>query len=137
MENPLELDKSLYPEDKGYEKFERAEITSQQYCHYLMEILQIRISYNEFLEGWSAIYKGMIKEVVLAIKKIPNSNHVIALTNTNQAHVDVWAKLYPSIFDLFRKVYISNEIGLRKPDEECFLYVLEQEEVEAKDCIFF
>jgi putative hydrolase of the HAD superfamily len=38
--------------------------------------------------------------------------------------------------DLFDKTYFSFKIGMRKPDKEIFEYVLKENNIEAKECLF-
>ena len=57
---------------------------------------------------------------------------VLLLSNTNAIHVEAFSQLIEEqngIADfkgLFHGAYYSNEIGMRKPNEEVFHYVLEQ-----------
>ena len=37
----------------------------------------------------------------------------------------------------FERIYKSNKIGLRKPEEECFNHVLAHENLKPDDCVFF
>jgi len=123
--------------DEVFRRFEKGQISSTDYFHYWLDLLNMDITYPEFVEGWNSIYEGLFPEAVSAVKSLASESTVVALTNTNEIHSARWPTLYPEVVDVFDRIYISNEIGLRKPDAECFNYVLAQEKLKPEDCMFF
>jgi epoxide hydrolase-like predicted phosphatase len=123
--------------DDVFRSFEKGHISSEDYFHYWRDLLKIDITYREFVEGWNSIYEGLFPEAVSAVKNLASKCTVVALTNTNEIHSAKWPTLYPEVVDVFDRIYKSNEIGLRKPDAECFNYVLAQEKLKPEDCMFF
>jgi len=64
------------------------------------------------------------------------------LSNTNKIHIDfVNAKLLPShqlkdLNEIFDFVYLSHEIGERKPNAAAFNYVIEKHQLEPQATLF-
>ncbi len=60
-----------------------------------------------------------------------------ALSNTNEIHVEEFTDRHSDLMSLFDEVFFSSEIGLRKPDEDCFGHVLGSCHVDASEVLFF
>ena len=45
-------------------------------------------------------------------------------------------KQLETFFNSFKKIYYSSRIGLRKPDLECFEYVLKENDLLAEETLF-
>lgn len=123
--------------DNEFESFECGRMSSRDYHGHFNRLLGIDLTFNEFVEGWNAIYQGLFEQVIVAVRRLKNEGRVVALTNTNEVHCDVWPRLYPTLLDLFETIYISNEVGLRKPDPALFKLVLEREAMKPADTVFF
>ena len=68
------------------------------------------------------------------MNKLREQGHrVVVLSNTNRLHQDYWPQHYPEIA-IQRTFYLSQDIGMRKPDPEVYKYVLQSEGVEAQRC---
>jgi putative hydrolase of the HAD superfamily len=97
--------------------------------------LGLDLSWDEFEAGWNAIYFEVFEEVqrALASLLVP----AVALTNTNAIHCRAWQTKYADVLSLFRWVYASSEMGLRKPEAAIYRAVLESECVAADEALFF
>jgi HAD superfamily hydrolase (TIGR01509 family) len=123
--------------DKEFEAFERGEMSPMEYFAHFKRLLGIDMTYNEFVEGWNAVYQGLFDEVVVSLRQLKRYARLVALTNTNEIHCEVWPKLYPTLHDVFETIYISNEMGLRKPEAAIFEHVLARESAEPAQSVFF
>lgn len=126
-----------YRFDEHYDAHERGELTINEYKDAVNSRLKIDLTLNQFLHGWNSIFQGLFINIEKAIKFLSRTSPVYALTNTNEEHRQVWGKLYPHLFDLFENIYISNEIGLRKPERECYQYVLNDLSLETNQIKFY
>lgn len=52
-------------------------------------------------------------------------------------HTEYWLPEYPEIAAASNRLYLSQQIGMRKPETEIYRYLLEQEGIEAQQAIFF
>jgi putative hydrolase of the HAD superfamily len=123
--------------DEEYEKFEKGQMDSIDYWKHFCSVHKCDLDFDEFNYGWCALYDGYMPGILESIKTLSENNRVVVLTNTNKLHVNVWARMYPEIFDIFDKVYLSSEIGLRKPEKECFEHILKNENGSPDSVIFF
>lgn len=123
--------------DKPYESHERGTLTSSAYFDHVRTTLTITGTNEELLAGWNSIFGSEITESFDAIDRIRQRIPVYGFTNTNAAHQQYWELHYPRARSTFEKIYVSSEIGLRKPDAEAFKYVLKDISVEAGELLFF
>ncbi len=111
--------------DSCYELFEVGEISSQDYRDHLCSALGIRLSTEDFDQGWNSIYLDLLPGIESLLKQLQKRLRLVALTNTNQIHTREWRARYSNILTYFEKVFASHEIGARKPDPDSFHIVLD------------
>ncbi len=126
-----------YAPDEAYERHERGDIDSNAYFAALRGSLGIDITDAQFLEGWNAIFAGLIPGVTdwlePACARLPS----YVFSNTNAAHEAFWAPAYADTLKHFRKVFVSSTIGLRKPDARAFAHVAREMGVPPSRILFF
>ena len=60
-----------------------------------------------------------------------------AFTNSNPTHMSVWADAYAETLRNFRRVFVSSDIGSRKPEPEAFAKVATAIGVPIDRILFF
>lgn len=58
------------------------------------------------------------------------------MTNTNETHCKIWQYKYKDTLDLFDKVFISNELRIRKPESESFQICINYLNVRPNEIVF-
>ena len=63
------------------------------------------------------------------------------MSNTNEIHIQeienrVGAAFFSDFCALFEKVYLSHELGLRKPHPEVFTHILKEQGLKANETLF-
>lgn len=123
--------------DEAYEQYEKGLITGSEYFAHLRSTLGLTADDASLVSSWNAIFGNEIKPALDAIDKIRNRYPCYAFTNTNAVHQDYWDHAYPRIRQSFDHMFISSEIGLRKPDAEAFEHILKETSIEAGSMLFF
>jgi putative hydrolase of the HAD superfamily len=59
---------------------------------------------------------GALDRIRLASKRLP----CYAFTNSNPTHRDAWAAAFPETVTAFERVFVSSDLGLRKPERAAF-----------------
>ena len=62
---------------------------------------------------------------------------VYAFSNTNLTHMSAWSEMFAQVLPLFRKVFVSCEMGMRKPEPEAFNAVTREIGVKPEHILFF
>jgi HAD superfamily hydrolase (TIGR01509 family) len=100
-----------------------------------------RLSDRQIDEAWEAFLLDIPLYKLQAIRSLRKRFRVILLSNTNKIHMDFcknthFAQEGLTINDYFDHCYLSYEIWMVKPSVEIFEFVLQEEGVYAKDCLF-
>ncbi|HEX7465210.1 MAG TPA: HAD family phosphatase [Usitatibacter sp.] len=106
--------------DAPYERHERGEIGERDYYASLREALRIELTDAQWDAGWGAIFAGEITPTVAAIAKVKGRIPVYAFSNSNAAHQRVWSRRFGAALGHFRKVFVSSDLGKRKPERAAF-----------------
>lgn len=58
-------------------------------------------------------------------------------TNTNRLHTHFWPEEYPEVRAAADHIYLSQDLGMRKPEARIYQHVLQKEGFSAADAVFF
>jgi len=121
-----------------FQKHERGEISDEEFAAELSHEMGIALSFEQFSLGWQAVFVGLRTEVIDIFKRLREQGHrVVVLSNTNRLHLNYWPAHYPEIAANTDALYLSQDLGMRKPEPRIFEYVLGQEGVTASQAVFF
>lgn len=121
-----------------FKQHECGKISDVEFAEAINDELGMSLSFDEFAEGWQAIFISVRPEVIDIMNRLREQGHrVVVLSNTNRLHQDYWPQHYPEIAASADFLYLSQDLGLRKPDPDIYQYVLETEEFEPQDVVFF
>jgi putative hydrolase of the HAD superfamily len=123
--------------DGAYHRYERGEISVQEFFADLRAGLNINLSDEQFLDGWNAIFVGEMPGIAAALENARRTRTLYAFSNTNGAHVDCFSQRFADVLSHFKHVFISSTIGLRKPDPAAFAHVVQEIGVPARRILFF
>lgn len=120
--------------------YEQGLISTEEFIGFYTENFP-DVSYDELIEIWNYILKDFPKYRLDFLKNLKASSKykLILLSNTNELHIDCIKKTVPfyqefkNCFDVF---YLSHEINLRKPNRDIFDFVLTENNLNPKECLF-
>jgi glucose-1-phosphatase len=103
--------------------------------------ISTNITDEEIKYTWNFIIKDFPTHRLEFIKTLSEEKkfRLILLSNTNELHINYvkdHIEFYEDFKNCFDAFYLSHEINLRKPNPEIFEFVLEQNNLLAKECLF-
>jgi HAD superfamily hydrolase (TIGR01509 family) len=128
---------SRFKVDEPYHRHERAEISGKQYFASLRESLGIDLDDAQFESGWNAILGAEIVPTTRFLPELLQQRPLYLFSNSNRIHHVCWEREYAGMLANFAEVFVSSEIGLRKPDAEAFLHVASAAGVDPQRILFF
>ena len=134
---PVETLRPFYGIDPWYERHERGEIDGAEYFDALRDTLGITLSDEHFTAGWNAIFLREFPGISDLLEDLGNRIPIYAFSNSNVTHQRYWERKYAKTLGLFREVFVSCEIGLRKPESAAFRRVTSAMGVEPEAVLFF
>ena len=92
-------------------------------------------------QAWNAMLLDLPEERLQLIKKLKDNHNIYLLSNTNAIHINAFKeqlgdKKWLAFCELFDKMYLSHELGLRKPDVKIFEYILKEQKLKAEEVFF-
>jgi len=99
--------------------------------------LRIDLSDTQFLDGWNAIFAGVMPGMDRMLARAAGRLPLYAFSNTNSPHVEYFSVRYADVLGHFREIFLSSSIGLRKPDAEAYDHVVKAIGVPAQRIVFF
>jgi putative hydrolase of the HAD superfamily len=133
----LDTIRARFSFDTFYARHERGEVEASEYFASLRSSLRINLTDAEFTDGWTAIYVGEIPGVPQLLRSLKDRIPLYAFTNSNPTHVGVWANLYAETLKNFRRVFVSSDMGVRKPEPEAFARIATAIGVPLSRILFF
>ncbi len=132
---------SQYKQNRFFDSLDKGIISSANFYNEMYRFLPSEITKDRILSAWNAMLLDFPSDRIQLIKKLRNNYNLFLLSNTNSLHYTVYQeklriKEQLELEDLFDKTYFSFKIGMRKPDKEIFEYVLKENNIEAKECLF-
>jgi putative hydrolase of the HAD superfamily len=107
-----------------------------------MKVLLPYCTREEIINAWNALLIGIPQENIQLLKTLSKHYRLFLLSNTNSIHINRINKLLykdnnlKSLDSLFDKVYLSHQIGMRKPNSETFEWVLKDAGILAHETLF-
>ena len=123
--------------DELYCRHEKGEISDAAFFAGLRSSLGIEICDAQFIEGWNAIFVGVIPGIDQLLARAATRLPLYAFSNTNAPHVAHFSGQYAEVLGHFRQIFLSSTIGLRKPDAEAYDHVVQAIGVPAERIVFF
>lgn len=124
-----------------FDRFETGKISSQHFINLLLEKLPTRITPNEVVSAWNAMILDFQPKKITYLESLRSSHKISLLSNTNDIHMDkVRRKLKlvsdKSLEDYFDFIFLSQEIGYRKPEAAAFQLVCETLNAKPNEILF-
>ncbi|NJD85316.1 glucose-1-phosphatase [Candidatus Erwinia dacicola] len=135
---PLAELRNRFHMGESFHQHERGEISDEVFAQKISEGLGLSLSFEQFVVGWQEVFVGVRPEVIAIMNKLrEQGDRVVILSNTNRLHCNFWPSQYPEVKQAADKVYLSQEMGLRKPDKKIYERLLNEENTSAQETIFF
>lgn len=96
---------------------------------------------SEIEKAWNAMLLDLPESRLIHIQKLSKNYKIFLLSNTNEIHINAFRKKigkkrWLQLSSLFTKIYLSHEIGFRKPNKEAFEIILDENKLKANDVFF-
>ena len=131
--------KAEFQQDDAYERIETGRITTARYFEHLRACLKLDATDEQIADAWNALLLDEITETVDAIRRAREQLKLpcYIFSNTSPTHHALWRVRHARMLEAFERVFVSSEIGLRKPHREAFDFVAREIGVPPQAILFF
>ena len=123
-----------------FNQIETGKITAEKFLTELQKETN-NATINQVKNAWNSMLLDLPNERLELIKALKSKYRIYLLSNTNNIHIDAFKKQlgnakWEDFCNLFDKMYLSHEVGLRKPNTEIFKHILNEQKLKAEEVFF-
>lgn len=122
-------------------EYEMGHLTSDEFLSKFKRLCHPWISKEDVRNWWMSVLIALPEQRKAAIRKLKEEGHTVyLLSNTSELH---WQYCLSTFFkgedirDYFDRLFLSYEIGLRKPDPAIFEYLIEKTGNTPSEAVYF
>lgn len=128
--------------DKLFQNLETGKISEPEFYKELNQATGLHLSELEIRNAWNAMLLSFREKSLEFLDRLKDRYPIYLLSNTNQIHLNSFYEIYhqkerkSSFEQIFTKAFYSFEIGLRKPDLDCYEWVLNDLQIDPENSLF-
>ncbi|MEL6558715.1 MAG: HAD family phosphatase [Bacteroidota bacterium] len=130
--------------ERFFNDFETGRITADEFRSEIRRMLNNEDLTDQQIDiAWNNMLLKIDPAIIPAIRELSKMKSVMVLSNTNIIHEIAFHKMLSEISEFthlnqfFHKVYLSHEIGERKPDHSSWQFILDDNEgMKAEEVLF-
>ena len=120
--------------------FEKGLITRTDFLLGLNKLVP-KATQEEVLEAWNGVLLDFPIYRLEFLEKLSKKYQLFLLSNTDSIHINHFKEkngdeFYNRFYNCFEKVYFSYDLGMRKPDEEIYNFVIKENNLNPKTTLF-
>jgi FMN phosphatase YigB (HAD superfamily) len=124
-----------------FDDLETGKISKVEFFSGINKFLANTLSPIQITDAWNAMLIGFMPDALKKLEELSNTHRIFLLSNTNIFHIEEIKKRigegdFNKFCSLFEKVYLSHDIGLRKPHTEVFTHIVDEQGLEASETLF-
>lgn len=125
-----------------FDDFETGVISESVFFGQLAKLTDVKIPLDKMKMAWNAMLLDFPKLRLDKLLALKTTHRIFLLSNTNETHIHAFEAIlqcdhgYSTLNPFFERCYYSNRIGLRKPDERIFEFVLSENHLDRGKTIF-
>lgn len=125
-----------------FDQLEIGNISPEIFYDQIRDMSYLGLSASEIDGAWNALLLDFPKERLDLLASLKGKYRLFLLSNTNIIHYEAYIANFKAehgengLGSYFEKMYLSHEVGLRKPDPKIFQLVLDEQKLEASQTLF-
>tara|TARA_Y100001954_G_C15705123_1_gene549943 strand:- start:324 stop:971 length:648 start_codon:yes stop_codon:yes gene_type:complete len=125
-----------------FERLETGAVSPDEFRNEIRQKLKPETTDEQIDAAWNALLLDFKLERIELLKNLKENYNLFLLSNSNIIHYDVFLKQFQQISgletfdDIFDKAHYSFDMGIRKPNEEAYQYVIDQHQLNASRSLF-
>jgi len=122
------------------EIYEIGDLSTEDFIHEIKQYIP-NATDEQIIDAWNSILKDFPVRRLEFLKAIVDSEEykVFLLSNTNDLHIEWIEKNVPHFEEfkaLFDQFYVTQEVGMRKPNPAIFQLMLDMNNIKAEETLF-
>ncbi|MBI4087452.1 MAG: HAD-IA family hydrolase [Candidatus Liptonbacteria bacterium] len=129
--------KRFFTADEEFFEYERGHTPRERFFEIVQEKLGYRGDFRQWVDDFCDIFSlnREVYDLLLGDVKINNQVEIWLLSNLNELHYEFLLKRWPGVFSSCRRVFLSFELGMRKPEPAIWELILRTEGAKRERCL--
>ena len=119
-------DHGLLLDNKCIDSYEKGKISTPKFRDCMRSSFSLNCSDQVFDNAWNSLLLGSNPKSIDVIRILNEKANISLLSNTSRLHFELFSIECQEMFSYFNHLFLSFEIGFRKPDRKAFEYVLQK-----------
>lgn len=125
-----------------FDRLEEGRVSDSDFLNEFNQLANANHPHKEIIKAWNAILLDFPANRLELVKQLGENYKVFLYSNTNSIHVkEVYSELkrvhgINNLNGHFEKVYLSNELGIRKPKPEGFTHIVNENGLNLEETLF-
>ena len=125
-----------------FDKLEEGKISDENFLREFNELAKANHNHQTIINAWNSILLDFPQERLHLLRLLAEKYRVFLFSNTNSIHINEVYNILKrdcgvnNLNQYFERIYLSNELGLRKPKPEGFKFILEDNQLNANETLF-
>ena len=141
VERPEDEVLQIFRNDERFLYYEKGQMSDQEFRAFIGELADKSFGLEAIDAAWNAMILDIPSATIDLLRRLRTKYKVHLLSNTNGIHLDfVHKKLNQiglnSFTEVFDNEFYSHKIGMRKPDQEIYEFVLNKGGMTANSTLF-
>ncbi len=124
-----------------FDALETGKISKATFVKRIQKLLTKEVTEDQVVSAWNAMLLQFMPDALSCLEGLKDDYRIFLLSNTNEMHIaEIKARVGKEAFDafsaLFERLYLSHELGLRKPHAEVFEHILQEKNLKPEETLF-
>lgn len=125
-----------------FDRLEEGKISDFDFLNEFNQLAGANHDHQLIINAWNAILLDFPISRLDLVNELSQKYRVFLFSNTNSIHINAVYEILKrdhainNLDNYFEKVYISNELGIRKPKPEGFLHIISENNLNPKETLF-
>lgn len=125
-----------------FKEYEIGRISDSQFIDSVRQLIGLSTSDQAIIDSWNALLLDFPAERIQLLKELRKTYRLFLFSNTNALHLaalqQIWIASFGegSLDQYFEKTYYSHLMGMRKPDQESFEFILRENGLNGQETLF-
>lgn len=126
-----------------FDELETGKIRADAFCEALRKQTSSQHSNETLITAWNAMLLDFPRRRLQMLQQLRLRYRLFLLSNTNEIHEAAFNQILVQcmgngehLAHYFDKVYFSHRIGMRKPNEDVFLHILQENKLKPEETLF-
>lgn len=133
---PVAHVRERFSHGEAYQQHEVGAIDMAAYCDALRSEMGVALDDARLVEGWQLVFGEPIEPTVRLVRALKGRVPLYLFSNTNLTHYEYFRRRYAEALAPFDRLFVSHEIGLRKPERAAFEHIAREIRVPVPRILF-